>query len=368
MATEVWHYSIARARHLTVAGLGIGANCKALIAALLCSAVLLLSLCSAAAASDSGADLAATPPQRVLFVVSKDTSIYRQIVTAGQSVVAGENSAVVIADQTTERALRTELARFAPTLVVTVGTAAAQLAYPVVLAADSPAAKPPLLLSTLLTRSAYRVFADRYISTAKRADAVVVVQFLDQPLQRQLHLAALIMPEAERIGLMVGPSTALGEEQISRLAAELGKPIAPVYLSATDNPIRVLEPAVAASEVFVPLADNRQFNLATSRWILQLSYRYRRPVIGYSASYVDAGAVAAVYTSAEDVAAQLSTTLANWSASGLPVSGSERDPTGFSIKLNRAAALALGIELNEEAQYRDALNSLSQGVQHDLGR
>ena len=366
MATEVWHNSIVRARHLTVADLSIGATCKALIATLLCSAVLLLSLCSAAAASDRGADLAATPPQRVLFVASKDTSIYRQIVTAGQSVVAGENSAVVIADQTTESALRTELARFAPALVVTVGTAAAQLAYPVVFAADSPAAKPPLLLSTLLTRSAYQVFAERYVATANRSDAVVVVQFLDQPLQRQLHLAALVMPEAERIGLMVGPSTALGEEQISRLAAELGKPIAPVYLSATDNPIRVLEPALAASEVFVPLADSRQFNLATSRWILQLSYRYRRPVVGYSASYADAGAVAAVYTSAEDVAAQLAATLSQWQREGLPEQSAQRPPQQFSISLNHAAAAALDIPLADQSYYRRELEKSDSGAAYEL--
>jgi len=35
-----------------------------------------------------------------------------------------------------------------------------------------------------------------------------------------------------------------------------------------------------------------------------LSYRYRVPVIGYSSNFVDAGALASVYSSAEGVAKQ----------------------------------------------------------------
>lgn len=304
----------------------------------------------------------------LLFVVSKETEIYRQVVVAGQNALPeGARSAILVADRSDPEALAATIAATDPQLLVTVGTAAAELVYQTIYAESAVAA--PAVLSTLLTRSGYAAFAERYLGgPAAAAAARLSVQFLDQPHERQLALAALIVPTAKQIGMMVGPANPLTAERLAELDAALVASLAPVYLTSQDNPIRLLEPALANSDLFVPLADSRQLNMATSRWILQLSYRYRKPVVGYSASYVDAGAVAAVYTGIGDVAAQLSTTLANWSASGLPVSGSERDPTGFSIKLNRAAALALGIELNEEAHYRDALNSLSQGVQHDLGR
>ncbi len=304
----------------------------------------------------------------LLFVVSKETEIYRQVVVAGQNALPqGARSAMLVADRSDPAALAASIAAAEPELLVTVGTAAAELVYQTLYTAGAP--RPPAVLSTLLTRSGYAAFVERYLGgPAGAAAARLSVQFLDQPLERQLALAALIVPTADKIGMMVGPANPLSAERLAELDAALAASLMPVYLTSQDNPIRLLEPALANSDLFVPLADSRQLNLATSRWILQLSYRYRKPVIGYSASYVDAGAVAAVYTGIDDVAAQLSATLAEWSANGLPANGRERDPAGFSIKLNRAAALALGIELNDEAYYRDALNSLSQGVDNDLGR
>lgn len=314
----------------------------------------------------------------LLFVVSKESQVYRQVVTAGQSALpATIGSAVVAADRSDPAALAVTIAQAQPELIVTVGTAAAELVYQTLYtdrAASSPNPTPkptpnPKVLSTLLTRSGYRVFCDRYfVGLPADSAANLSVQFLDQPLERQLALAALIAPAAKRIGVMVGPANSLDAAQLAALDEPLAASLAPVFLTAHDNPIRLLEPAVAASDVFVPLADSRQLNLATSRWILQLSYRYRKPVIGYSASYVDAGAVAAVYTGVGDVAAQLSATLADWVVGGLPATGSERNPDGFSIKLNRTAALALGIELEDEAHYRNVLTERDQGAQYDLGR
>ena len=45
-------------------------------------------------------------------------------------------------------------------------------------------------------------------------------------------------------------------------------------------------------------------NIATAKWILQLSYRYRVPVIAYSMAYLNGGALAAIYSSPENVGRQ----------------------------------------------------------------
>ena len=70
------------------------------------------------------------------------------------------------------------------------------------------------------------------------------------------------------------------------------------------NPIRQLDPVIKASDVFIPIADSHFINVTTAKWILQLAYRQRVPVIGYSSNYVSAGALASVYSSPKDVAKQ----------------------------------------------------------------
>ena len=315
--------------------------------------------------SFSASATAAEPLQRLLFIISKETSIYRQIVAAGESTLAeGGELLVWVAADGNARELRKRVADFAPTLVVTVGTAAAELTYQALLADDYRSVSPPLL-STLLTRSAFEVFSRRYIDAGQSATPVVV-QLLDQPLERQLQLAELVVPSAQTIGVMVGPATLLPVSQFDLWSEQFAARVEPVYLSATDNPIRRLEPALAQSDVFVPLADSRQFNLATSRWILQLSYRYQRPIIGYSASYVEAGAVAAVYTSAEDVATELAQILQRWSVEGLPTASAQMAPEQFSISLNPAAAVALDIPLADVDFYRSELRKMIAGGDSEL--
>ena len=77
-----------------------------------------------------------------------------------------------------------------------------------------------------------------------------------------------------------------------------------VKVSATENPILIIEPVIKKSDIFIPVPDSRLINIATAKWILQLSYRYRVPVIAYSMAYLNGGALAAIYSSPENVGRQ----------------------------------------------------------------
>ena len=92
-------------------------------------------------------------------------------------------------------------------------------------------------------------------------------------------------------------------EQI-RNSKKNNKKIISILIDPDKNPIRQLDPVIKASDVFIPIADSHFINVTTARWILQLAYRYRVPVIGFSSNYVAAGALASVYSSPEDVAKQ----------------------------------------------------------------
>ena len=58
------------------------------------------------------------------------------------------------------------------------------------------------------------------------------------------------------------------------------------------------------SDVLIALPDPIVFNLRTTRNILLSTYRKRVPVIGFSKSYVKAGALAAIYSTPEFIGKQ----------------------------------------------------------------
>jgi len=320
---------------------------------------------SFAANSAEERELAVKALDRVLFLVSRDTASYRQIVTAGRYVLP-EGADITTIDISAEpQKLHEQLQGISAQLVVTVGTAAAERLYKELYASKTVDQYPHTVLSTLLTRSAFESFSERYPSIRSKGGPAVIAQFIDQPLSMQLHLAQLLQPSVKNIGVMLGPTSAVSQSQLMQLENQLKVNIAQVTVAVKDNPIRQLEPALQANEIFVPTADSRQFNLATSRWVLQLSYRYRRPVVAYSASYVDAGAVAGVYTSAGDVASQVANTLKSWIENGFPVLGYQAPPEQFSLKFNSAAAAALGINLADENYYRRELTRRAGGSNED---
>ena len=80
------------------------------------------------------------------------------------------------------------------------------------------------------------------------------------------------------------------------------------------------------------------------------------PVIGYSAAYVRAGALAAAYSTPRQIgqeAAQVARQL--WRGGALPT---PRYPRNFSIAINRPLAESLGLNLPDEAAVQQRLQAL----------
>jgi len=123
----------------------------------------------------------------------------------------------------------------------------------------------------------------------------------------------MLMPSASNVGLMLGPASLPRLEEFGNHVSNAGMNPILVAVNARDNPIKVLEPAIKRADVFIPVPDSRLINISTAKWILQLSYRYKVPVVAYSRAYLKAGALAAVYTSPENVAHRYLSWWPRWS-------------------------------------------------------
>nr|MBL8457364.1 hypothetical protein [Zoogloeaceae bacterium] len=92
--------------------------------------------------------------------------------------------------------------------------------------------------------------------------------------------------------------------------------------------------------------------------ILLSCYRQRRPVFAYSKAYVDAGALAAVYSSPADIGRDT----AEWLSSldgGVTIDALPRPraPRQFGVAVNRQVARALSLNVPDEASLLEAVRA-----------
>lgn len=279
---------------------------------------------------------AATP--RLAFVVNNDAGIYHEIRTKILQAVRTEFGASVEANVI-------NIASGGPpaaiddreSLIVTVGTNAARYAY--------KNFKKHSILSTLITYDGFQHNVEEVYGSEKAAlSAGVSAVLLEQPVKRYFELGATLVPEAKKVGVLLGPSSLRYSTEIEAIADAFGVTVELVKLKRSDNPIRGIKPVLKQVDYFIVLPDQQAFNRSVAKWVLQLSYRHRVPVIGYSKRYAEAGAIASVFSSADDIASEASRLLLS-KISDPAVPNAAHVAEEFSVQLNPSVAKAIGITL-----------------------
>ena len=286
-------------------------------------------------------------PQNIAFVVSKNSSAYQQVVSGAKSNLHGQGDHYTFVSMSQSASSKIERALETADLIVTVGAGATQVVV-------SQAPSQPVI-AVLITYSAFLAIAQKYYGSKEQALASgLSVVCIDQPVERSIQLSKLLMPSASNVGLMLGPGSLSKLEEFGRYVTDAGMEPILVSVNASDNPIKTLELIIKRSDVFIPVPDSRLINIATAKWILQLSYRYKVPVVAYSKAYLNAGALAAVYTSPENVAQQVSELIEIYGNSAIS-SGAAHMPAYFSVEFNNNVAEHLDIRLQDKQFYIDRL-------------
>ncbi|ANG64476.1 hypothetical protein A8C75_19710 [Marinobacterium aestuarii] len=156
------------------------------------------------------------------------------------------------------------------------------------------------LICTFIPRTTFESLSTLYDNGQRRLSAV----YLDQPLQRQLRLAHLLVPDAKSIGTMFGPFSTASQQLFDDASRREQLTPLSITLDETDNPIERLTPLIQQSDVFLALPDRALFNRATAKWLLYITLQQKVPVIGFSKTYVEAGALAAVYSTPAQIGRQ----------------------------------------------------------------
>ncbi|MFN2308758.1 MAG: ABC transporter substrate-binding protein [Gammaproteobacteria bacterium] len=237
-----------------------------------------------------------------------------------------------------------------PDLIVPVGIRATALVLRQ--AGDLP------VLSVLVPAHSYQtLLADTDSgNTAKRRSAL----YLDQPLARQLDLLRLILPEVTRLGVLAGAHADPQLPALQRLSDLHGLTLITEAVAAGTNPVPALGRLLDHAQVLLALPDPAVFNRASLRAILLTTYRSNVPVLGFSRAYVDAGALAAVYSSARQLGTQAGEWIAELATHPDWRPGPPRHPAYFSVSVNTQVARSLGLSVPDEHRLLIDLRALEE--------
>jgi ABC-type uncharacterized transport system substrate-binding protein len=103
---------------------------------------------------------------------------------------------------------------------------------------------------------------------------------------------------------------------------------------------------LSESEVFLALPDPSVINASTAQNVLITAFRSQVPVVGYTASYVKAGALAAVYSTPQQIgqeAGQIAKVYQRTSTLPAP-----KHPRFFSVGVNATLMRSLGMPAADE--------------------
>ncbi|WP_226461811.1 ABC transporter substrate-binding protein [Quatrionicoccus australiensis] len=203
------------------------------------------------------------------------------------------------------------------------------------------------IIATLIPRQVY----DKLVAESGSRNRRLTAIYLDQPPARQASFLRQLLPGKNRIGMLISAETRPQNNQFQHAFNAAGL----ILDSEESDTDRTLLPALSTllSRVHVLLAtpDTNIYKRDNIKAILVTTYRHQRPVVAFSAALVNAGALAALYSTPAQIArqsAELVLAFTNTLPAPMP-------PSQFAVQINQNVAQALNLNLPDEADIRRAM-------------
>ncbi len=269
---------------------------------------------------------AASNPPRITLILSSEQQVYQRV---ADSIKSSLETTVTIEEHTLDSI---DGMQTPPEIILTVGSAAFKKAL------ERFHSLP--VIASFLPRRVYEKMVKSSSSALQNTTAI----FIDQPMKRQLSLARLLTPSGTTIGTVFGASSISERQRLFNAAQETGFTVNSVVLNSNDNPVNTLQPIIQKADVFLAIPDQSAFNRASAKWSLFIALRLKKPLIGFSEKYVDAGALASLYSSPEQIGQHAAETLNTYLTTNLLPP--PEHPKYFTVKVNQTSAKTIGIQID----------------------
>lgn len=271
-------------------------------------------------------------PASVLVVSSERSAAFEQAADAMSAELRRDGDA----ERTVVRLLSEELDAYqgpAPRLYMALGTEACM-----VLARTER--KAPVLCTLLPRASFERVLRE----SGRRSGTQLSALYLNQPVGRKLDLVKLALPNAHRIGVLLGAESQQQEAVLRTAASVRNLKVVSVAIKPDEPLFNGLKKVIDEADLLLALADPQVYNSASIQNILLTSFRAQVPMMAFSPAYVRAGALLAVYSTPEQIGRQAGA-MARAVLNGQPL-GAPQFPLLFEIGVNEHVARSLGLKLD----------------------
>lgn len=166
----------------------------------------------------------------------------------------------------------------------------------------------------------------------------------DPPLDRQLRLTRILLPQVKRVGVLYDSHSEFLLDELREIARPLGLEIVTERWDNTHDS-RPLQALLKNSDVLLGLDDPDLYNPKTAKNLLLSSYTRQIALIGPNAGFVKAGSLASTYSDQSDWLAILDDLLDQPPATWPRTHYANR----FKVLSNPQVARSLGIEQINEA-------------------
>ena len=262
-------------------------------------------------------------PPSVIVVESEGGGPYAEFSDALKNILAGKGISLVVINP----------AGPIPNsgLVIGVGMKAAAVVA---------GSRAPAVLNVMIPKIGYeKLTRDFPVRSGSHTFSAI---FLDQPAYRQSHLIAAIFPDKHNVGLLyASPPRELA--QLTRNLKEDGFNTYAQEVSPALPFAHALQNILDRSEVLLAVPDDVVYNKSTLRNILLETYHRNVPLIGISAGYVQAGALAAVFSTPSQIAAQAAALIGQFGDSRELAAA--QYPNEFEVMINRQVARSMGLQI-----------------------
>jgi ABC-type uncharacterized transport system substrate-binding protein len=285
-------------------------------------------------------------PDSIMVVVSESTDAYQQVAESMRvrfELTSPERAKFTV--QTSQEVAGKGVEAFSGSqLVVTVGVQAAQQV-------SGYGLRLPVL-HTLMPKASYeKILQAKVPATAQNVSAL----YIDQPYERQLELIHYVIPAVTRVGVLLGVDGLGAAQAFEQTAKTLNLQIETETVRSPEQLPSALKRVLGRSEVLLALPDAQVYNQTTLPTILLNAYRSNEPVFGFSAGQVKAGALAAVYSTPEQIGNHAGEWLLRAGAGGKWSLSAPQFPRYFSVAVNREVSRSLGLQIDEDIVLQEKL-------------
>jgi ABC-type uncharacterized transport system substrate-binding protein len=184
------------------------------------------------------------------------------------------------------------------------------------------------------------------------------VILLDQPIDRWISLLHIAFPSVQNIGILSSPANQKAVRALERRMAERRLILAVEQIVGPEDVVAAIERLTPKVGLLLAIPDLLAHNRNTVQPLLLTTYRAGIPVVAYSESYQQAGAVLALYSTVPQIAEQIVDSL-NQIKDGRALPNVQA-PRYFSVGVNTAVARSLGVPLPPASEIDRRLRSLGQ--------